>query len=272
MAELRFEDVAAELEWDGGLRDLLLLETTVAEWEAVFATVVGGPWPAQLKLSDVEVEFGRGADVRDLIHRDESALLSVDVAGAIFNCHFFCEEEIEFDLWPTEVTRQNFGDVLRFVRAVAEAGSRNAYFAHEGGPPGSIFGYRRGAGRFHALSRPTGRTSLGEQLRERLAPLVALFPSTAIGWVEAAEALQEEAGATWKALYHPDQWDWHTDLTNREYGALSEFDTGVRFIEMLCREDAPTLDAAQVRSFGDEFWKRLRTLAQTFDIQPEAPQ
>lgn len=272
MSELRFEDVAAELDWDGGLRDVLLLETTAAEWQAAFATVVDGPWPTQLKLNDVEAESVRDTDVRELLHGEETALLSVDVAGAIFNCHFFGDNEIEFDVWPTEVTHANFEEVLRFIRAVAVASNRNAYFAHESGPPGSIFGYRLDADRFEVLSRPASRTPLGEQLRERLAPLIALFPRSPQGWVAAAQSLQGEAGAAWEALYHPDQWNWHTDLTNSEYQALRRCDNAVHLVKAINREDGPPIPEAQVRSAGEEFWKSFAAVVKEFDIEPEAPQ
>ncbi len=48
--------------------------------------------------------------------------LGVRVGGLLFNCHFFTDEEIEFDLDPREVKGQDTLDaVLTFMRGIGQA-------------------------------------------------------------------------------------------------------------------------------------------------------
>ena len=98
-----WQKVAPDFEPDGALRDIYVFDTDASEWQRVWDALrtwepsprllIGGqPAAMREKVADVFAEA-----------RQEGALLSVEVAGAVVNCHFFGHDEIEFDVDPREV-------------------------------------------------------------------------------------------------------------------------------------------------------------------------
>jgi hypothetical protein len=57
--------------------------------------------------------------------QETSALLQVTAGNVHLNCHFFCAEEIEFDLDPPELEgEQGLQAVLAFIRGPGERDRR----------------------------------------------------------------------------------------------------------------------------------------------------
>ncbi len=98
-----WHQVASDFAPDGALRDIYVFGTDLSDWQRVLDAlrtwqplpnlVIGGQ-PAIMpdKVDDI---FGEA--------RQQGAMLAVEVSGARVNCHFFGEDEIEFDLDPREV-------------------------------------------------------------------------------------------------------------------------------------------------------------------------
>lgn len=260
---LRYEDVADGLVWDGALREVYLVETTMDEWQSVMAALLAGPWPIELSTGHTARPSSDALDLRSIFDAEETSLMSVDVAGAIFNCHFFSKKEIEFDVWPTEVTAENFDEVLSFLRLLGNAARRNVLFGDEGSAAAGWFGYCRESGVFTLLERPTQRTALGEQLRSLLRPVLHPLSRQARSTEAALAALRGDAGSLWSGLYHPDEWRWHTDLMHAEYHALYGFSVGVS--HLLAVGDGQ-VDAEREQQFVKQFWESVDRLAAAFDI------
>ena len=143
---LRWETVAAEFEVDGSWRDICVLETSIADWQATldairtsaldFSYRVAGV-AADLPLSAVEAFPKPGMCDR---------LLEVRTAGLVLNCHFFEEGEIEFDLDPREVQGQPQLDaVLAFMSLLAEASRKAVSLTPENGHWAAVIRVRPGA-------------------------------------------------------------------------------------------------------------------------------
>jgi hypothetical protein len=120
----RWSDVADLFVPDGGLLDIYVFGTNVEEWEKVIATVATQGWQVGFSATG----WPGMPDVREIFAQldDLSVCVSVQpVAGLVINTHFFTEEEIEFDLEPSDVRGQTDFDALcTFLRVVARAAGK----------------------------------------------------------------------------------------------------------------------------------------------------
>jgi hypothetical protein len=98
-----WQQIALGFEWDGSLRDIYVLETSIVEWQQV--------WEALHKLEPPPV-FSIDSKTRPMpnnvatVFADRSQhgpLLSICLGRILLNCHFFQLNEIEFDFDPRDV-------------------------------------------------------------------------------------------------------------------------------------------------------------------------
>jgi hypothetical protein len=122
---LALDDVKDEFIWEGSLRDICILETTMSDWRAV--------WRLLSRLDTIYkvegVEAATPDDVVQIIARpgERTHLLAVLLAGVQLNCHFFDQSEIEFDLDPREVSDQpRFEVIVSFMADLANATGKAA--------------------------------------------------------------------------------------------------------------------------------------------------
>lgn len=119
MHSLEWEKCKAAFEWDGSWRDIYLLSTTIEDWRKLLATLqysypltffVDGEKQSKLLPSPEELHAMRN---------HASPKVEVDIQGIIAVSHFFCIEEIEFDIDPRQVTDQKRLDaLLDFLRCL----------------------------------------------------------------------------------------------------------------------------------------------------------
>jgi hypothetical protein len=106
---VNWDQVAPDFEYDGSLRDIYVLETTASDWQAVLDAI----WPSlyfrSFKIDDAD--SGRPT-MAELFNPGTTRRMCLDVGGIVVICHFFGEDEIEFDLDPREVTGQVQLDAL----------------------------------------------------------------------------------------------------------------------------------------------------------------
>lgn len=110
-----WDRIAADLTMDeGALLDILILDTSLEDWQRVLDAVrEWTPAPA-LTLGGEPMDLPERVEeiFRLIKDRDQSALLSFVVGGVLVDCHFFWEEEIEFTFDPKEVTDPSHFDAL----------------------------------------------------------------------------------------------------------------------------------------------------------------
>lgn len=128
-----WKEIASEFVWDGTWRDIYVLGTTITDWQRVL-DLLNDQTPNALTFY---VDGGEppSAPSAGLIfeRREETSMLLQVTAGNVhLNCHFFCEEEIEFDLDPRELRgEQDLQAVLAFMGVLANGTGKPAILTHE---------------------------------------------------------------------------------------------------------------------------------------------
>jgi hypothetical protein len=134
-SEIYWADVAAEFESDGALRDVYVLGTTEADWDAVFALVRRRHPPLRYFIDHVAAQVPEAAAQAFAVWPDAGPLLLFDVGGIQLACHFFTPEEIEFDLRPEGVDGPaRLASLVDFLAALATASGKPALLTHENMP------------------------------------------------------------------------------------------------------------------------------------------
>ena len=134
--------VAGDFEPDGSLRDLYVLETSLDDWQRVL-DALQERWPplAYTLDGDPAVLPRRAEEIFDA-RRERAAMLSFVVAEATVNCHFFVEDEIEFDIDPREVSRPDQVDALTaFMATLGRVTAKTVLLTMENSPEAVIFRY-----------------------------------------------------------------------------------------------------------------------------------
>ncbi len=117
---LTWHDLEGEFNFDGSWRDVVVLHTNMADWQAVLEAI---------RLSSMEVRYSVANEVVPLPAQVHDAfpeagfcdrLLQVRVGTAWLHCYFFEEETIEFDLDPREFGSQTgIQHILLFMALLA---------------------------------------------------------------------------------------------------------------------------------------------------------
>ena len=118
---MEWERVESAFDWDGSWRDLYVLDASLDAWQRLLDFLKSGPYGLTFRRETVEPlparassAFGGPDDVRPLLH--------VDLGSVTLNCHFFAEDEVEFDLDPREVqSGAEAESVFEFMRGVGRA-------------------------------------------------------------------------------------------------------------------------------------------------------
>jgi len=117
---------------DGSLRDIYVLDATPQDWveaarflATAYSLRFSGGWNGATFPSDVLTLFPK-------TETDLLSLLSIDVCGMHVNCHFFVDDEIEFDVAPEEVISGDRLDaVFGFMKGLATAVGKDAVLTPE---------------------------------------------------------------------------------------------------------------------------------------------
>ena len=124
---------------DGALCDIYVQDTTIDDWQAVIDSLRQSKFRIELKIDDQVVETP--TDVSKLLFRDPSAscpCMYVHLGSTTLNCHFFTDEEIEFDLDPRDMRPELLPDVLNFLKLLGRATSKPVLLTVENSPEAEI--------------------------------------------------------------------------------------------------------------------------------------
>ena len=117
---LTWEQCRADFEADGSLRDIYVLDTTIDQWRSVYAMLQAnyqltchghmGQQPPPLIVDHAFADTGFSRP-----------LLVIQVGQFEINCHFFKQNEIEFDFRPEDITSQtDLGNLLQFLKQIGD--------------------------------------------------------------------------------------------------------------------------------------------------------
>lgn len=128
---MKWEDYAVEFRGDGSLRDIYVLESSLADWQILLDFLHSSDYklrylwgaPENLPKNAVEV-FGRESE--------DKGLLCVESGELSLNCHFFYNDEIEFDLLPNEVTDEERAEaIFDFMRQLGRTLNKDVILTPE---------------------------------------------------------------------------------------------------------------------------------------------
>jgi hypothetical protein len=138
--EMLWNDVSQIFETDGSLRDVIVRETSVSDWDKLISL--------SLLLGNVSYERDGETAVfptsaaRVLADLGHSHCMKIDLGGPVANAHFFTSEEIELDLDPSEIESQAALDkVLGFCSELSLAVERDVAITEESNPDAILLRY-----------------------------------------------------------------------------------------------------------------------------------
>jgi hypothetical protein len=121
---------------DGALRDVYVLSTTLRDWDLVMKDLREGPFSA--RFHDAEPS-GWPSDLRTLFCAKRT--LSFRVGHLVFFCHFFNEDQIEFDFDPNGMLAADVDQLLGFVSHVGRLTRRTVLVTPENAIQHPVFRY-----------------------------------------------------------------------------------------------------------------------------------
>lgn len=128
-----WKTVAQFFEEDGSLRDIIVSETVVADWEKLLSL---SKRIGRVSYKCDGKEAGLPSSVRELLNDTEhSHCMEVDLGGSIAKTHFFSSDEIELDLDPCDIDCQEALDnILGFCAELSKEIQRDVKITYENSP------------------------------------------------------------------------------------------------------------------------------------------
>ena len=129
---LNWNEVCGEFYRDGSWRDIYIPDTSIEHWQQAL-DALRRAYP-QLTYTRAGTDVALPADATEAFPDPGFAdcFLTIDLGGPTLNCHFFTNEEIEFDLNPAEVENQkDFDKVSQFMHLLANATRRDTILTPE---------------------------------------------------------------------------------------------------------------------------------------------
>ena len=116
------------IEWifekDGALRDIYVQNATISDWEKV-VDLLNSEYKLTYgvyedNLTD-KIDFGYVKTMfADETGESETKSATIDLSGIVVKCFFFLENQIEFDINPTEIkTESEFNKITDFMKSVS---------------------------------------------------------------------------------------------------------------------------------------------------------
>ncbi|MFK8250335.1 hypothetical protein [Ancylobacter terrae] len=141
-----WHEVAEEFEFNGSWRDIYVRDAGPAGWQVVLDAIRARNPPPRFLVDGEPADMPARIEDVFALAQTASALLSVQVGAALANCHFFWNDDIEFDIDPREITgKGDFEALARFMLWLGELTGRPVVLTPENSredvilicPPGS---------------------------------------------------------------------------------------------------------------------------------------
>src|ERR1700682_724912 len=147
MAALAWDTVRNEFDFDGSWRDIYVFRTDMADWQRMLDAIRAAGYTLVYFRDNQPTELPGDASQAFALTGECDRLLSVWFANVQANCHFFTDEEIEFDIDPREVKgQQQLDALLGFMHCLAEAVGKETVLTAENCPEAVVFRVRPGKG------------------------------------------------------------------------------------------------------------------------------
>jgi hypothetical protein len=118
--------------WDGTWRDLYILNTEVHDWQRLLDHLHKNTDQLTFTIDGTPLALPSTMDAIFAVYEYASPLLCITLDHVQVNCHFFCAEQIEFDIDPRDITdADTFALVLNFMADVGKTLSKEVRLTPE---------------------------------------------------------------------------------------------------------------------------------------------
>lgn len=112
-----WQEIKSEFEYDGFLLDLYIQQTDVDAWQKALDLLRSSPHQLCFLRDGEEAPLPHEAKDILAARQEAGTLLRVGVESLTISCHFFTKEQIEFDVYPPEIsTETHFSHLCQFMR------------------------------------------------------------------------------------------------------------------------------------------------------------
>ncbi|MEP2947268.1 MAG: hypothetical protein ABJN11_14735 [Lentilitoribacter sp.] len=135
-----WNDVCEIFEVDGSLRDIIVSETSVSDWDRLISLLLLiGNVSYEIDGENAELPTSAAPMLGDLEH---SHCMKIDLGGPFANTHFFTSDEIELDIDPKEIGSQvDLDKVLEFCSKLSAELERDISITEESNPATILLNY-----------------------------------------------------------------------------------------------------------------------------------
>jgi hypothetical protein len=120
ISPVSWQSVSSAFSADGALRDIHVLDTTLEDWQRFWRWLLAGGIKTTFNVDAVRSSAPDDVQYAFRLRPAQSPCCLLDWYGIELACHFFCAEEIEFDLVPSEVTAATWPYLLQFLVQVGD--------------------------------------------------------------------------------------------------------------------------------------------------------
>jgi hypothetical protein len=138
---------------DGSWRDIYVLGTTEADWDAMLGLVKGGDLGSYWYFVDGD-ESPLPDRVASVFCARETASpeMELKLEGLLLKCYFFTDVQIEFDLDPAELTEESFASLLAWMRGLGALLRKDVRLTPESMPASPLLVFHVAMDRFLVVS------------------------------------------------------------------------------------------------------------------------
>ncbi len=134
-----WNEVSHIFEVDGSLRDILVRETSVSDWNKLISL---SQQLGKVSYQSDGEDTGLPSAANLLDDKEHAHCMKIDLGGPVANTHFFDYVEIELDLDPREVGSQAALDkVLNFCSKLSLELERDVAITEESNPEAILLSY-----------------------------------------------------------------------------------------------------------------------------------
>src|ERR1700733_8246444 len=127
-----FKEIADDLRSDGALRDFYIHAANRADWNAVLRRVRSNREADCFTVDGESQELPQSFEAIESLRQMANPCLSILVDGAFVNCHFFLDEEIEFDFRPEDFrTPGRWSALCGFFQELVDLVGKPGVITHE---------------------------------------------------------------------------------------------------------------------------------------------
>ena len=127
-----FYEVLDALQSDGGLRDFYIPAANRIHWNAVLCLVRSRLESDSFTVDAEPKELPPTFEAIEYIRTQANPCLSIPVAGAYVNCHFFRHDEIELDFRPEDYrTPEKWAAICEFFQEITDVVGKASKITYE---------------------------------------------------------------------------------------------------------------------------------------------